>query len=263
MLAVSISFSLLFGQTVYANDDGDSVEVGITTIQTYSGTGSPISSNLSATKSIADSLYNEFKSGSAKGWSVRYNHKNTDVLEKDFRSKNYGGNDYIYADNVDLLFYAGHGVRPGYYGSSNYAFVLSTKTDSYYAELGKMELGDKDLEWLVTFTCNFLYGSLDTIGRAAKDIHAICGFRTDMAITSDAGKIFAQACKQGISVKEAYFRYGKNTQPGYLKNTVAVFTYTNTADDRLWGYGTVGPDPIVYSYSKKGYILYEYRCNWL
>ena len=117
-------------------------------------------------------------------------------------------------------------------------------------------------EWFITFTCNFLNGSNDQIGRMMEGLHTVCGYSTDMTVTANAGDLMASKLKSGMSVKEAYFSYAKQTQSKKSKNTACVFTTKTLANDHIWGYGTVGSDPTPYSKSKSGYIKYSYRCNW-
>lgn len=244
-----------------ADDDGSVCQVGIFSVYDYKGTGAPITSNLSSPVDIATDLYNAFKVGSAKEWSVAYNWKNSTVWETDF-TRPHVGSSYPYVDNVDLAFYIGHGVKPNNYGSKDYSFVLNTNKNSYFVEQANLNLGVRDLEWFITLTCNFLSGTNDDIGRLMRGLHTVCGFQSQIYLTQDAGKILAQKLKSGVSVKEAYFAYGKETQPGRYKHTAAVFTTTNLTNDRIWGYGSVGSDPTVYYLAKNQYVRYYYRCNW-
>lgn len=209
---------------------------------------------------IANDFASEFSNNNKK-WTVKYKYLNNTVWETDFKGASLGGKDDKYADNVDLLIYSGHGLKPGGHGSSDYAFALNGKHNSKYAKQPEMYLGNRDLEWLVTFTCNFLESkNLNTIGHMAKGIHAICGFETTVILTPDMGSVFAKKLKKGYSVKEAFFATAKETRIWYKSGgTAGVFTTKNNADDRIWGYGVTASDPQSYSKNKSGYVLYSYK----
>lgn len=245
-------------QNVKADNDNGAREIGIECVGNYStwndldDLGSPLN--------IADDFAEAFSNNNKK-WKVSYNFKNNVVWETDFRGASLGGRDSTYADNVDLLIYSGHGLKPKGHGSDDYAFALNSKQKSKYAKQSEMYLGNRDLEWLVTFTCNFLASKdLNKIGHMAKGIHAICGFETTVILTADMGSVFAKKLKKGYSVKEAFFGTAKDTRIWYKSGgTAGVFTTTKNEKDRIWGYGTTASDPKNYSKNKSGYILYSYK----
>lgn len=258
IIAATVVLSSSMTDTIKADNDGSAREIGIECVGNYS-TWSSLE-DLESPINIANDFYSAFSDG-AKNWKINFKLTNNAVYENDFKAKSLGGNDHKYADNVDLLIYAGHGVMPGKYGASDYSFALNTKQNTKYAKQGEMYLGNKDLEWLVTFTCNFLQSqNLDTIGRMARGIHAICGFESSMIITAKMGPVFASKLKRGYSVKESFLGTVKETKVWYDSGGRAgVFTTKANADDRLWGYGSVAADPPSYKKNPSGYILYSYE----
>lgn len=239
-----------------ADRDGNECSVGIETVGNYSAWSDL--NDLSSPADIGNDIEKAFKK--AKAWKIGYVRKNNGVGVSNFKGASLGGNDGDYADNVDLLFYSGHSLKPKKHGASDYSFALNTYGKKHYAKQGEMRLGNKDLEWFVTFSCNFLNGDMKKVGRLAKGLHAVCGFKTDMTLTKDAGSVFCNKLKAGISVKEAYFAYAKATQAKRNKNVAAVFTTKKCASDRIWGYGSVAKDPKSYSEDPSSYVMYYYNC---
>lgn len=252
-------FSLFLStvESVSADEDGDHVAVGVAAVSNYSGWSDL--SNINSTSQIASDISSEFSN--AKKWNVSFVARNNGVYPFMFRGKSVGGKDNLYGDNVDLLFYTGHGLKPNTHGASDYSFALNPSGNKAYVNQSEMFLGNRDLEWLVTFTCNFLNGGLQKIGRLAYGVHSVCGYRTDMTITANAGELFCHKLKSGISVKEAFFAYAKATQRSFDKNVAAVFTTRTYADECIWGYGnTISKDPKPYKESPSDYVMYYYNC---
>lgn len=246
-------------EKIFADSDGDSCEVGIAVVGNYSYWDDL--SNLDAPTNIGDSIYDAFKSGKAKDWKIGFRSYNQEVDINLFKAKSLGGSDNKFADNVDLLFYSGHGLKPGYHGATDYSFALCYHQGKHRAKQGEMYLGNKDLEWLVTFTCNFCKGSNSEIGRMAKGLHSICGFSTGVVLTSNMGEVMCSKLKSGVSVKEAFFATAHETQPWkdqWSNRTACVFTTSSCANDRIWGYGKVAKDPVPYTKNSSGYVKYSY-----
>ncbi|MBU5477662.1 hypothetical protein KQI69_00410 [Eubacterium sp. MSJ-13] len=245
---------------VSADSDGNTCSVGIATVGKY--TDWDDLDDLEAPSSIANDIYENFKSGQAKKWSVGFLLTNTGVFENVFKGKSLNGQDDLYADNVDLLFYSGHGLKPNKHGAGNYySFALDYKKGKHYAKQTEMYLGNKDLEWFVTFTCNFLNGGLSSVGHMAKGVHSICGYTTTTLLVSNMGSVMCNKLKKGISVKEAFFATADETQPwsDFHNRQAAVFTTKDCAADRIWGYGSQAEDPKPYSDAPKDYVMYYYR----
>lgn len=251
---IIISNTFLFNGYAKADADGSSVQIGTEYIGSY-GLFAPVSSDLSAAESAATGADRQIMLGNPN-WSSKFVYGNSDVWEKDFKSISKGGNDYRLADDVDLLIYTGHGVRPNSHGSSDYALIMNNKNDSYYANQGDMSLGDRDLEWFITFTCNFTNGTMDQIGRLASGVHQICGYRTDMTVTSNAGERFGYwAGREKFTVSMSYLMYAWETQNPADLNTVGIFRSKNSASEYLWGNGTTVSDPSSYATNKASYEL--------
>lgn len=243
--------------SVKADGDGNAREIGVECVGNYSSWSDL--DNLESPYKIGNDFADAFQNDK-KNWTVKFRYMDSLVEEKDFRGASLGGNDNQIADNVDLLIYSGHGLTPGSHGAKDYSFALNTKYDTKYAKQSEMYLGNRDLEWLVTFTCNFLASkNMKKIGHMAKGIHAICGFETGVVLTPHMGSVFASKLKKGYSVKESFFATANETRVWYSGGTAGVFTTTKNANDCLTGYGKVASDPEDYSKNSSGYILYSYN----
>ncbi len=245
-----------------ADTDGNSCDVGIAVVGNYSYWNDL--KNLNASTQIGDSIYKAFKPGSAKKWKIGFRSYDAMVDVNTFKGKSLGGSDHLYADNVDLLIYAGHGLTPGAHGANDYSLALCYNKKKYRAKQSEMYLGNKDLEWFITFTCNFCKGSMSQLGHMAKGLHALCGFSTGVILTSDMGTVLSAKLKKGVSVKEAFFATAKETQPWRDKGNpriANVFTTKSCANDRIWGYGNVASDPKPYSSDPTKYVKYAYKIS--
>lgn len=245
-----------------ADSDGDDCEIGIAAVGDYSDWNdlNDLSSPIQINKDITEAFSNK----KAKKWKIGFRRINTALTKDVFVAVSLGGKDNQYADNVDLMIYSGHGLLPNKHGSDDYAFALDYDGKKQYAKQGQMYLGNKDLEWLVTFTCNLCNGGLKKVGRLAKGIHAVCGYSTRVLLVPTMGKTFAGKLKNGVSVKEAFLSTAKETQPWkdsvtHPERTAAVFTTKSCANDCIWGYGSVASDPKAYSKDSSQYIMYTYK----
>lgn len=262
VFALSILISSLNNSKIaLADSDGNTCEVGIAAVGNYSYWDDL--NNLSAPTKIGDSIYKAFN-GNAKKWKIGFCSYDAMVTVDEFRGKSLGGYDHLYADNVDLLFYIGHGLTPNTHGAKDYCFALCYDKKEYRANQSEMFLGNKDLEWFITFTCNFCKGSMSKLGHMAKGLHALCGFSTGAILTSNMGSVISAKLKRGVSVKEAFFATAKETQPWKDKiysRVANVFTTKSCANDRIWGYGNVASDPKAYSADPSKYVKYSYTLS--
>lgn len=274
--------------SIYASADTNDKTIGVEIVGNYSKWNDL--SDLRAPYNIGKGITAEI-SNNNKGWKTKFYLKDETVHENDFKGVSLGGNDDDYLDAVDLFIYAGHGIRPNYYGAVDYSLALNPSKGGKYAKQSEMFVGNGNLEWLVTFTCNFLASKdKDRIGHMSKGVHSICGYMDTIFLTDDMGKVFIKKLKSGMSVKQAFFETSKETRPSqrvidaaaeavvignaivglpaYVGNelanrinrkTAAVFTTKKNADDRIWGYGNTASDPEKYSNKTKDkYLFYTY-----
>lgn len=234
---------------LYAKWRTETYEIGIEAISDYSSIGMPtLNTSISCVTGLSTALLN------SSAWSSIYTKTNNNVWEIDFKDVSLGGNDLNYADNADLVAYCGHG-----YASSGFLLANDEHNDGNVSR-SDLRLGDVDLEWLLAFTCNFLNCNLADIGNAMQGAHMICGYKTDMTVTANGGSVFASYATGGISVREAWKKYGKATQSIISGNRTAVCFHSSCENDYLWGFGDTVEDPPGYNSQTAGdYMMRDYN----
>jgi hypothetical protein len=108
------------------------------------------------------------------GWTAKFDYGNDSAWEQDFKflSAPGGGTDYIYADNVDFVFFAGHG-SPG-------AFYFGSNLDDHQLAATDARWGDGILKWIVLHACNTMMNNFDwdVWCNSFKGLHQMFGFHT-------------------------------------------------------------------------------------
>jgi len=249
IIFVTISCMMFFGlsTTAFADKDGSSVQISRESVEDYSGTGY---ANLNTATDCVNGLINIVNDPNTN-WTSGDNWTNGQVWENDFTA-----NDSYNSDDQDLFAYCGHGLL-------NYGPYLADGThDSHNVDRREIRWGDRDLEWALMFTCNFLTPSLsgsNGIGQMMNGAHVICGYGSVMWVTANGGLTFANQAITGQSVTNSWAYYAGYTQPPLQNQDVkiVVLIHSSTASDRLWGYGTVASDPVSYNSSTSGYYRIE------
>lgn len=254
ILVSLLILSLLLASPGIALADADGSSVGIMTeyVNYYYGyLGLP---DLNYTDEAVNGLYDIVSDPNTNWlWSIQWGNDN--AWERDWKSSHLtGGNDYRLADDVDLAAFSGHGTGRN--------FVMNNANYDHYAATSDMRLGDRDLEWLLAFTCNFLNGTMSQFGSIANGLHLANGYSTDMTITSNAGSRFSYWAKRPYGVRVAWYRYGQDTQRAIDENIARTFGANNSYNDYLWGYGSVSSDPPSYASSPSSYGVWDTKLNW-
>lgn len=185
--------------------------------------------------------------------SKKFHYKDDLAWDQDFEAPGVGtpstGTDHSYVDNVDIVFFAGHGTPNGpYFGRSD--------RDDGQAKPDEVRWGDKDLRWIAFHACQTLHHSASNNvcnrwRKAFQGLHYILGFSTIAWTCGDTlGKRFAQLLNTGVKVRDAWIRACKESQPSsthtaYLRADIyeGDKKTTDTYNDHLWGHGYVSPDP--------------------
>lgn len=243
-LALGAAVALL-KPAISGMDDANLREVGVEWVNQYNGKAP----NLSACDDDAVGFYNAIR---AVGWTGVYNWGDNNAWERDFKSVTVtGGNDANYADNVDFVYFAGHGNRDGFYFGTN-------QTD-WQVKYSDLRLGDKDEEWIALSSCLCMnYNSGAVFSRwgwpVFKGLHMILGMDTVMSDTPSMGTYFVRF----MTGSSAYPSYGTKLPVGmawryagyyalpagqYVGMLWAQQGTSNAWNDYLPGYGPVIPDP--------------------
>lgn len=261
LVGVICVFGLLQPARAVADDDGSIVSIGVDWVGQYTGTASPGAQygNLSTTDECVAGLVN-IANDFNTDWQWAFNWGNNNAWELDFKRPAAGGNAYRLADDVDLVAFAGHGTGN--------CFVFNNQNNDWTTVPSDLDLGLRDCEWMLTYTCNFLVGPPSNYGAAANGVHLICGYASDMTVTSTGGSSFAfyarpTATRQAYGVRVAWYKYGLASQSGANQNIARTFGARASANDYLWGYGQVSADPAPYSSATSAnYTYWDTKLNW-
>lgn len=185
-LVITCILSLLIppASIVYADQDGSDVSIGVEAVTHYTaGPGTDYPDPTTAWDAVAG-LY-DIVSDPNTSWLWQFGYSNGDCWERDWKATGrLGGDDATYTDNVDLNAFCGHGFGRCY--------VFTTDIDDWYTTVSDLDMGDRDCEWMLAITCNFLNGTMSQFGPIADGVHLVCGYCTDMTVTANAGEWFAE-----------------------------------------------------------------------
>lgn len=209
--------------------------IGVEWVQKYNG----LQGNLSNTKAQAEGFYNTLAATRQFNWGDDL------AWDQDFETQGRGspasGTDQIYADNVDAVFFSGHGSPDRFY------FGVASFDDSV-AKNTEIRWGDLDSEFIALDACNILEanGVFDRWGWPVfAGLHYILSFHTVTGDEPHRGRLLAQYLNAGWTIREAWIRAaqdteGSNTQWAYLR---ADAPGTDTFHSHWWGKGSVSADP--------------------
>lgn len=142
------------------------------------------------------------------GWFVkRFDYAEALAWEEDFKRAAQGGTEQNYLDNVDLMFYVGHG-SPGQFTFDNNAHddgALTTINDC------NTSWGDKDNEWLALTSCQVLSGSgLSNMAQCMNKQHLILGFVTNASAHNSMFDTqayhFSRYMRMGYNMTQSWFK---------------------------------------------------------
>jgi hypothetical protein len=207
---------------------------GIEWVNEYHGRASDLSNN----DNNAEGFYNELSG------TKDFAYGNDLAWDRDFEESGTGspstGTDSYYADDVDIVFFSGHGSSSGmFFGVSDY--------DDGTARPSELGLGNRDLEWLVVDACEVL-DRTDVFTRlrpAFKGLHYILGFHTTCRDVKDRGEKFAEKLNDGQRIRNAWLNAcaeteDSDTECAYLR---ADNSSSDTYNDHWHGKGSVSSDP--------------------
>lgn len=212
--------------------------VGVEWCNIYHGV--PGLADISNTDPSAQGFKNYIKG--LPGWTSRFDWGNDMAWEQDFKFSNApgGGTDYIWADNVDFAFFAGHG--------SSGAFYFGSNIDDHQMLAQDARWGDGILKWLVLHACNTMMANFAWTAwcNAFVGLHQMFGFHTTTEGSNPPlGSRFALWLSLGYDMQAAW---KMACQECFDANTEYSVIYANqagtdTRNDHLPGFGYVSPDP--------------------
>lgn len=170
--------------------------IGVEWINKYNGHAA----NLSYCDNDALGFYNklhgyrEFGFGNDTAWDEDFEHQG--------QGEPPGGADSKYADNVDIMYFAGHSFSGGLvFGRTGF--------DDGFAKVKELRLGQKKLKWLVLSSCEFLkyYTKIFfNMKHIFSGLHYILGFHTICSDSKSRGEIFASKLNSKMSIRNAWLQ---------------------------------------------------------
>lgn len=194
----------------------------------------------------------------AEGWQRRFNWGNEAAWKSDWTT-----NDDNYVDDVDVVFYTGHAGPDGWMLATGGASDWLHHNDVGATPNSPSDLwGQENLEWAVIAACGPLEDDLINGGGNVFDrwrgvfdgLHLLLGYAAVTYDNTEEGRRFASYARSGMTLRQAWFRTAQEIQPAtngygdpYGPDVYAAALYVgnssgNTADDHLWGHGSVGSD---------------------
>ncbi|MFE9743301.1 DUF6345 domain-containing protein [Saccharothrix saharensis] len=192
----------------------------------------------------------------AAGVPVQFSWVNHNAWERDFKDPVFpGGQDHLYADDVDMTYWQGHGSPNGFSFAG-----CSSNTDTFLSK-DEARWGNKDVEWMSLFTCSILQSSAGGLswaarwGQAFRGLHQINSFDTVSYHSAVHGGKFANYLvrtpflwwNKPMKVRDAWAQASIDTQPASVRwATMGPIGGGGLANfnDYFWNKGPVGPDTL-------------------
>lgn len=210
-------------------------EIGIEWVLEYHGRAS----DTTYCKTHAEAFYNKLDGVKIFNWGDDL------AWDQDFEESGAGkpseGTDTIWADDVDIVYFSGHGNDKGpLFGVTEY--------DSGKVKSDEVRLGNGDLEWIVFNSCRVLEKNGNYYKNATdmfRGLHYMLGFHTNANDEPDRGEIFADYLNKGYTVRTAWKKACQETADSdrewaYLR---ADDDGSDTYYDHWWDKGDVSQDP--------------------
>ena len=208
--------------------------IGIEWVNKYHGRASELKNN----DNNARGFYNELSG------TRQFEYGDDSAWDQDFEQSGTGaptaGSDTIYADNVDIIFFSGHG------NSGGGMFGVDTFDDGW-ARSSNMRLGDLQAEWIIFDACEVMKESTRLNWQQVfQGLHYILGFHTTCSDKSNRGKKFAEYLNDGHSVRWSWIKacietQGSGTWCAYYRAEESGVS--DTYNDHWHGKGFVSNDP--------------------
>jgi len=183
------------------------------------------------------------------GVGTQFDWRGNNAWEQDFKDPSRpGGHDSSWADDVDIMWYSGHGSPGGFTFNTFHTDTVLTPADARW--------GNRDLEWLQLQSCNVLQDTTGTNdyfarwGPAFAGLHILNGFDTVAGcVTGGLGGAFAtRLFGTGLTVRQAWAAAVIAKDPGKVYRSMGPIGppingfYTWNFYDHFWGQGWTGPD---------------------
>lgn len=191
----------------------------------------------------ADNNY-DFRDEMSDVATISVNWSENDVWESDFKDPALGGNDTTYADNVDLMWFQGHGNPDG--------FATGTTQGDGFVHRSDARWGNNDLEWLVVHSCSVLElgsGATHVWNRwkpAFKGLHLLMGYgNSSYNVDGDGNEFGDDLADDDMKLRSAWVDANEDEQPnGVIYRYMGVYGPSGewNREDYFHGIGPVSGD---------------------
>ncbi|MDU0291270.1 DUF6345 domain-containing protein [Saccharothrix longispora] len=190
------------------------------------------------------------------GIPVQFSWTGANAWEQDFKDPAFaGGQDHVYADDVDMTYYHGRG------GAFGLSFAgCSAVTDSTLRNT-EARWGNRDSEWMSLYTPSLLQTTASgqawwqRWGPSFRGLHQINSFETGVVQNSSFGSRYGNYLLRRpflnflrpMKVRVAWAQASIDTQPSWVRwSTMGPIgnSWIANFDDYFWGKGPVGPDTL-------------------
>ncbi|WP_461122613.1 DUF6345 domain-containing protein [Saccharothrix stipae] len=190
------------------------------------------------------------------GIPVQFSWTGPNSWEQDFKDPVFvGGQDHVYADDVDMTYYHGRG------GAFGLSFAgCSAVTDNTLRNT-EARWGNRDAEWMSLYTPNLLQNTASgqpwwqRWGPAFRGLHQINSFETAVVQSGGFGSRYGNyllrrpfpSFLRPMKVRVAWAQASIDTQPSWVRwATMGPIgsSWIANFDDYFWGRGPVGPDTL-------------------
>ncbi|WP_367132310.1 DUF6345 domain-containing protein [Saccharothrix sp. HUAS TT1] len=183
------------------------------------------------------------------GIPVQHSWTGGNTWEQDFKDPAFpGGQDHLYADDVDLNYHRGLG------GAFGLSFAGCSAVNDSTLRNTEARWGNRDAEWMSLHTPNLLQPTASgqawwqRWGQAFRGLHQINSFETSVVQCGAFGTRYANyLLTNKLKVRVAWSRAAIDTQPSWVRwATMGPIgnSWIANFDDHFWGMGPVGPDTL-------------------
>ena len=176
--------------------------------------------------------------------TIAFHWADNDVFESDFVDPVFGGDDTAWADNVDLMWFQGHGNANG--------FATGETQGDGWVDRSEARWGNNDLEWLVANSCDVLAlgsGATNVWNRwrpAFRGLHLFLGHgNTSYNVDGDGNEFGDDLADDDMRIRSAWADAAESEQPdGVIYRYMGVYGPSGewNRNDYFHGIGPVSGD---------------------
>ena len=186
----------------------------------------------------------DFRDEMADVATIGVNYSESNVWESDFKDPTLGGDDSTYGDNVDLMWFQGHGNPDG--------FATHPTPGDGFVDKADASWGNYDLEWMVVHSCSVLElgsGATHVWNRwrpAFDGLHMLLGYgNNSYNVDGDGNEFGDNLADDDMRIRSAWVDANEAEQPnGVIYRYMGVYGPSGewNRSDYFHGIGSVSGD---------------------